>query len=217
MSYIAEFELSGPTIPLIEALARVPSMKLRTEEAVSSGGSSILQLYVWASGDDFERFEAGLDVDETVVDYEVVDSFETKRLYRVRVPSDADVLYPAIVEVGASRLKLTTTYEGLDVRMRFPDRDSLSTFRQRVREAGISFSLKRLYAPESPELTKQYGLSEKQRTALLTAVDIGYYDVPRRANLDELAEKLDISGQAASERLRRGTVALVRNTIDAES
>ena len=45
------------------------------------------------------------------------------------------------------------------------------------------------------------------------AVDMGYFSVPREAATEDLAERLDVSHQAVSERLRRGTKALVTATI----
>ncbi|KTG08506.1 hypothetical protein AUR64_17655 [Haloprofundus marisrubri] len=215
MSHIAEFELSSPDLALMSVLASVPSMQIRVEEVFSADDSAPLYLLFWASGGDFEAFESELNADETVLSVDVLDTYETQKLYRVQVDPEV-TLYPLSALVGASRLEVTATHEGLDVRMRFPDRDALATFRHRLRDHDVSFTLKRLYTPDSPDTTEQYGLSEKQRTALRSAVRIGYFDVPRRASLDELAEELGISGQAASERLRRGTTALVRNTIGVE-
>ncbi|QCJ46413.1 MULTISPECIES: helix-turn-helix domain-containing protein [Haloprofundus] len=216
MSHIAEFELSSPDLALLSTLDAAPSMRIRVEEVLSADDSAPLYLLFWATGGDFEAFEAALEDDETVLSVDVLDTFETQKLYRVRIDPDV-VLYPMAAAVGASRLEITATHDSFDMRMRFPDREALAEFRRRVRERGVSFTLKRLYTPESPETTERYGLSEKQRTALRSAVRIGYFDVPRRASLDELADELGISGQAASERLRRGTVRLVRNTIEAES
>ena len=59
----------------------------------------------------------------------------------------------------------------------------------------------------------RFGLTEGQYHALLTAVEHGYYDVPQRRTLKELAEEFDISHQALSERLRRGTESLIEDTL----
>jgi predicted DNA binding protein len=58
-----------------------------------------------------------------------------------------------------------------------------------------------------------YGLTAPQRQALLLAAEYGYYDVPRNGTLTDIAGELDISEQAASQRLRRGTRALLESTI----
>jgi len=48
------------------------------------------------------------------------------------------------------------------------------------------------FAPESPLGC----LTEKQRRVLLTAFNLGYYDLPRRIGSRELAERLNIRGSA---------------------
>lgn len=45
-------------------------------------------------------------------------------------------------------------------------------------------------------------LSEEQLAVLETAYDIGYFDVPRTASTDDIANKLNVSQSTASERLR---------------
>ena len=43
--------------------------------------------------------------------------------------------------------------------------------------------------------------------------EVGYFDVPREAKLGDIADRLDVSHQALSERLRRGHANLVQETI----
>jgi hypothetical protein len=46
-------------------------------------------------------------------------------------------------------------------------------------------------------------LTEKQREVLIAAYKLGYYDIPRRINSEELAKKLDIVGSTLGEHLRK--------------
>ncbi len=62
-------------------------------------------------------------------------------------------------------------------------------------------------APEAP-------LTRRQREALSLAVALGYYEVPRRANLHEVAERMGMSAGAASELLRRGERILIGGFFD---
>ena len=59
----------------------------------------------------------------------------------------------------------------------------------------------------------QHNLTERQYHALTTAVEQGYYDVPREINAKELADELDISHQALSERFRQGTKNLIKSAL----
>jgi len=59
-------------------------------------------------------------------------------------------------------------------------------------------------------------LTETQRDTLLTALQAGYFDVPRRINLQDLAEQFGISDTALSQRLRRGLTELLTSTLPRE-
>lgn len=52
-------------------------------------------------------------------------------------------------------------------------------------------------------------LSERQREAVATAVDLGYYDHPRDATHADVADRLDCAAGTASEHLRKAEAKLV--------
>ena len=58
-----------------------------------------------------------------------------------------------------------------------------------------------------------YGVTQPQRETLMRAVQRGYYSIPRQMSTQDLAEDLDISDQAVTERLRRAIVTLTENTL----
>lgn len=53
-------------------------------------------------------------------------------------------------------------------------------------------------------------VTEKQREAVTIAVEAGYYEQPRRCDLDELADRLGVSRSAASQRLNTAEAKLVK-------
>ena len=53
-------------------------------------------------------------------------------------------------------------------------------------------------------------VTEKQREAIEAAIESGYYDSPRRADLAELAERIGVSQSAVSQRLNSAESTLVR-------
>lgn len=53
-------------------------------------------------------------------------------------------------------------------------------------------------------------LSDRQRAAVTAALDLGYYDSPRRATHGDVAERLDCAPSTASEHLQRAEAKLVR-------
>lgn len=60
------------------------------------------------------------------------------------------------------------------------------------------------------------GISPKQWETVEVAVERGYYQTPKAASLEDLAEELGVSKSAVSQRLRRVERNLVQSLIDAD-
>lgn len=56
-------------------------------------------------------------------------------------------------------------------------------------------------------------MTPAQREALLAALELGYYTVPRRCETRDVASELGISPQAVSQRLRWGHENVLRSTL----
>lgn len=52
-------------------------------------------------------------------------------------------------------------------------------------------------------------LSERQREAVLTAIDLGYYEIPREATTDDVARELDCALSTAAEHLRKAESSVI--------
>ena len=57
-------------------------------------------------------------------------------------------------------------------------------------------------------------VTEKQREAIATAVDLGYYERPRTADLDAVADALGVSRSAASQRLNAAETTLIHALVE---
>jgi predicted DNA binding protein len=213
MSLIAEFSLRSPDLVLASALDAVPGVTIELEQQMATESDAPMFIF-WAFGGAFDRFEEGLEGDETVSEYSVIEELEDRRLYRARLDTDEICsIYPVYQKLGASPMAATGSSDGWQRRVRFPDRDAVVEMRTFCADKDVGFRLHRLYTPSDSELEDEFGLSSEQRRALTTAERMGYFGVPREVSLDELGEELDISGQSASERLRRGVSKLVSNTL----
>ncbi|MFT4890398.1 MAG: putative DNA binding protein [Halobacteriales archaeon] len=56
-------------------------------------------------------------------------------------------------------------------------------------------------------------LTEKQQEALMLAVERGYYEQPRQATLEDIAEDLDVGKSAVSHRLKAAEAKIIRNHL----
>ena len=212
MSLIAELRLTDAQLVLRPSLQAAPGMTLEREWATAADRAADPVLFVWASGGDFEAFEAALPADPTIGEHECIDDRDDRRLYRV-VVNRGVITNPAPIdrETGASRLSVETTVDGAVLEVRLPDRGSLREYISLLREHGFSVEL--LRAHDAADDNRAYDLSEKQAEALRAALHAGYFEVPRGTDLATLAGQFDISEQAFSERLRRGVSSVLASTV----
>lgn len=63
---------------------------------------------------------------------------------------------------------------------------------------------------------RRWGLTGRQERALRTALEIGYFDYPRKASLAALASRLGVGRSTALELLRKGTTKLAAERFLAE-
>lgn len=94
----------------------------------------------------------------------------------------------------------------LVVSIAVPDRDELVSLVGDLRDAGATPRLLQITdADDEPDDRvlefEADSVTDKQLEAVRMAVELGYYDTPRKATLDDLAEHLDISRSAVSQRL----------------
>lgn len=195
------------------ALERAPEMVIRNEEEYIHGGGG--DFIFWAEDGEFEAFEAGLEADPTVTDPRKMAETDSRRLYRATATADAIVntTMPVWSDLDVVLLKAEGTHEGWTVRMRFSTRETLERYRSVHRERDLPFRLRAIYHESIESNVAESELTAAQREALLAAYEAGYFDVPRTTSQTGVAESLDISTQSLSERLRRGTAALVDATL----
>ena len=106
--------------------------------------------------------------------------------------------YPFTVADGAINWELTATQE------------ALADLADRLDERGLDFSVAEMRPGDDGEPL----LTPRQRNVVQTAVDSGYYEVPRGCSLATVAERTDLSKSTCSEILRRAEKRLLRRYLD---
>lgn len=69
---------------------------------------------------------------------------------------------------------------------------------------------------DTPEVTAAT-LSARQREAVEAALSLGYYDIPREASYEDIAEAISCTPSTAAEHLRKAEGKLVRSALDRHS
>jgi predicted DNA binding protein len=212
MTTVAEFSLPPTEFVLAWTLQTVDDVEVTVERMVVNGNGRVTP-YFWASGDALDEFDRALDDDITVTDAVVLEKGNGKRFYRVRWQEQVrGVLYALSGEV-ASVVSATYNGEAWSLRTLFADRETLSEFHHYCATYDVDMELDRLYDRSNPRSFGKYEVTSEQEQALTAALEAGFFDVPRQVTLAELADELDISEQAVSARIRRGSANLILNTL----
>lgn len=212
MSIIVEFRVRSPDLVMSETLQSMPSMKLDLIQEVGTNPEQPYLLF-WAYGGDLDEFESRLDDDETVENIQTYSKMSGRVLYRVRITEAVEVVsYPMWVEIGAEQIQSRWVDGWWSVRMRLPDRNALGVIEEWCTDNDVEFELESIYTHQGLSTTGPE-LTEEQREILQIALKEGYFEVPREGNLADIADELDISSQAASERLRRGHKRLIKQQL----
>lgn len=87
--------------------------------------------------------------------------------------------------------------------------DSIRTMLRNFEAAGIAPDLRRLGEYEGGQRTLD-ALTDRQLEVLRTAYDMGFYEVPRQASIDDVADEVGLDGGTVSEHLQRAERNLLR-------
>jgi hypothetical protein len=208
---IVEFDIDSDA--LSQVLERAPGTSLVIDHLDASRSIPLRALF-WATGDD-EVFEATLAEQPTITAFERLARENDASLYRVQYAEEVPEVeaHRASVALDGVVVHAENDGGGWFVRMRFPDREAVAAFCERCWEVGFDLRIRAVYDRREGTPEQRFGLTTAQYETLLTALRDGYFSIPRGSSLGEIADELDVSSQAASERLRRGMKTLVRATL----
>jgi predicted DNA binding protein len=192
----------GDVDPVGEEIAAEPSL---TRESILhinrlNDGTVVLLTQLRGDADALDEILAGRD---DVLSYNVSPLRDGVQAYVYAEPTEAgaallditqehEFVVDTPIEYGADGLRVAVIGEEETVRRAIED----------VPEE-IRVELEQLsdYDPELRELSSM--LTDRQREILDTAAELGYYEVPRRATHQDIAEQLDLSTTTVGEHLRK--------------
>lgn len=208
---VAQLRLDHPDLFLGPTLRDAPDVTVEPDywTTVEPGRTLV---FVTVYGTAFDRFETALEADPTITDPVLADRYPDRRVYRVTVTDRATTFTAAIAGVGGRLLELSSCRDGWQVQLRFADREQLVTFNDYCRNRDISVTVDHLRVSDDED-DGVVALTAKQQELLTVAHEEGYFDVPRGISQDELADRLDVSKSAVSQRLRRAIGELCAATL----
>lgn len=183
--------------------------------ALDATGAVPLCAALWVvetGADDLQQALTERDVVRTATE---VAAGRRSGLYRVRYGRafDGVDVYRAAVEHDGVFVAGRAGPSAWTLRLQFPDHDAAAAFQDQCAAAGVDGSVDAVHERDVPPRAARFRLTEPQRRALAVAAEQGYFEVPRQTSLAGLAEELDVSSQATSERVRRGLDSLVGQAL----
>jgi len=219
MGLVAEFDIGCERLPLVSVAAAVPEATLVLELQFNHDE---LPLFVLSVTDgDQNVVEETLEATPVVGTYTVLGKAGDTRRYQVHPGRSLEEhLGPHLDDL--SGLKALASTEAIIQRIEvlstgwrqsgwFAHRDAFEEFR-RFWQRNSSFRLYRLTRQNEAEPPGEE-LTDRQQEALRIAYERGYFEIPRKASLEDVAEELDVAASSVSERLRRAQTQLIEETM----
>lgn len=211
---IATCLLPHAAVALERTFAEDPDVEVEAER-VAAHSTEWTMPCLWVSSPHPDRTAALIEADPTVAHVVEATEFDGETHYHLEWSEAVTTRIDAFLDKQASILRASADERGWELQIRFADRDQFDTFRERVDDEGHSFHLRDL--TEAGEARQTIGqLTPEQLEVLRTAIEEGYFRVPREITTRELGSELDRSHQSVSELLRRGTENLVAAMLAAE-
>ncbi len=198
------------------ATVHIPEGEFVVGEILETGAATEMELlpvvpvekghlpYLWVDAEDPATFEAAVRSDDRTTELDHVGDDGERRLYRIEWEREVDEFLTAVFDHRLIVERGYTVRSSWCFEFRAPDTEAFARFHRLCGERGVGIDVRQVRS-RAGESTNRDALTEKQREALGLAFESGYFSVPRGTTLTDLAERLDISRQAFSRRLRRGT------------
>lgn len=210
MSLIVGLTVPTTALDIGSTLTDCAFSRIDLDRIVPHDGSFVRYLWVYdADPASFcDRLEAHAHVDSV----DLLDVFADAFLCRVSAHMDTDGLYALLRAQDAVVLEASGTSQRWDVRLRFHTAEGASRFHAACHEQDVPITITEVHDLAGPADDSLDGtdLTAAQRETLQLALERGYYTIPRRTTIVELAAMLEISDQALSERFRRAHLKLAR-------
>ena len=219
---VAELRLSAADLALGSTFARRPDLSVRVEPVATSRPAQPFS-FAWLDsegGTEHSSVDRGGATDDAIEDLldavaddpsVVVHSVLTRRgdavLCELEFCNDVSLVADVITSRDGTILSASATDGEWSLRIRYSTREALAETVATLERFDVEAHLSQIGCRSG---SMAADLTEKQREVVAAAFERGYFEIPRQVSLEDLAEELDVTHQALSERLRRAEQALLR-------
>src|SRR6056297_1410924 len=214
MATVLEFTSPAEEFPLGSVFEDLPGVTVELERLIPH--ENLIIPYFWVRGVETGDIEAAFEPHAGVTNIQLVDSVEHEYLMRGEWEPEYFGILSALARANVVVLSGIGTKEVWRFEVRGESQEAIAEFREYCQENDIPIAITAVHAM-LPIQGESYELTETQREALILAYERGYFDTPREASLEEIADELGITQQSLSSRLRRGHRRLIGATLSSSS
>lgn len=212
MATVVDMTIPTSQFALTETFDVVPGATVESVCVAAHSPGSVLP-FLRARTSKTTEFDDALRADTTTRRVTSLSAEDDCTLYRIRWAPQVRRVIETFVQADGSLLGVNGEADRWKLRLLFPDQASVSKTYNNWRDHSIDPSIQRVNGVSDTVDYNGIDLSSCQEETLIEAFQSDYYDVPRGITLDGLADELDVSHQALSERLRRGHRNLIATTL----
>lgn len=210
MTTICDLSVPAEEFGLAETLQTVSDAQVTCEPVAASPTESMPLIRAHAPAR--QELEAAFTSDASVATWTFVLDGGSEWLYRMEWATRVSLVHRLLAGERAMVLSTTGSGRGWTLRVLYPSREICSQIHSVCEEHNLGVTVDAIRDVDS-EQSPSHGLTDAQHTALVQAHRMGYFAVPREVDLVTVAETLDLSHQAVSERLRRAHHTLIEITL----
>lgn len=206
----ARFAFPAEGFALADLFECVPDARVKCEAAVANPDDHAL--LVVQTDERKREVDAALRSDPGVATVEYLADCEDSWRYRVTWKDRPRRFIQRLVAADVSIVSMQGRSGEWKLRLLTPDRKGIARAHDIMEDFGCEADCRSVSTADSGR-SGCLGLTAEQREALVTAFEEGYYNVPRDATANDIADELGITHQALSERFRRAYHQLVKTEL----
>lgn len=214
MCVIVTARISAGQFALRDTLSTNPGAAFELVQHVAHRAGALSLVWGTGAGDpESEPIEDVVRADSTVDEVEVLTTADGASLLRIEWDDSMQTVISDVIGTQGTVTSASATPAGWNLQFLFPDREAVTATSQACERHGVDIDFRSIRSLSGSRRQSKFDLTESQHDTLVAAHEAGYYDVPRKVKLAELAADMGVSHQTLSERLRRGHRSLVGSAL----
>jgi predicted DNA binding protein len=204
--------LPAAEFALADLFERVPDARVECDSAVANPADQAL---LAVQTDERERaIDTAVRSDPSVAAADCFGERADGWTYRVKWEGRPRRLIQRLIAADVTLLSMRGWNGEWKLRLLAPDREGISQAYEIMTDLGCGADCRSITTLDGEGGgSPRSELTDEQRESLVEAFEAGYYNIPRDVTAEDVADNLDISHQALSERLRRGYCQLVKTEL----